>query len=60
MILQYALRRDAEGWTVFDCWTGETVVLGLHPQRGLSASEADELVKILNRRGLEGDRSILQ
>lgn len=60
MSTQYDARRDARGWSVFDRWTGETVILGLAPQTGLSWVDADELVDRLNHRRLDGDRGILQ
>ncbi|MGA0605365.1 hypothetical protein ACO2Q0_05130 [Phenylobacterium sp. VNQ135] len=60
MTRQYDTRRDARGWTVFDRWTGETVMLGLCAQAGLSWLDADDLAERLNRRRLAGDRSILQ
>lgn len=58
--LQYEARRDAAGWTVFDRWTGRTVVLGARPQSGLPQAVADELAERLNRRRLDGVRTILQ
>ncbi|MFN3511552.1 MAG: hypothetical protein ACK41C_00790 [Phenylobacterium sp.] len=60
MTVQYDVRRDAEGWTVFDRWTGRAVVLARADQSGLSWAEADALADRLNRRRLTGDRSILQ
>jgi len=58
--IQYDVRRDARGWTVFDRWTGKTVMLGLSSQDGLPWADADDLAHRLNRRRLGGDRSILQ
>ena len=60
MTIQYDARRDACGWTVFDRWTGESVVLSRAVQSGLQWAVADELADRLNRRRLDGDRSILQ
>jgi hypothetical protein len=60
MTVQYDTRRDDLGWTVFDRWTGHMVVLQGAEQSGLGWTEADDLVDRLNRRRLEGDRSILQ
>ena len=57
---QYDTRRDSQGWTVFDRWTGLPVVLGGAEQTGLDWIAADELVERLVRRRLDGDRSILQ
>lgn len=60
MMVQFDTRRDGHGWTVFDRWTGHVVVLNGAEQMGLGWIDADELVERLNRRRLEGDRSILQ
>ncbi len=59
-LIQYDTRRDPRGWTVFDRWTGATVMLGLSAQAGLSWLDADDLADRLNRRRLVGDRTILQ
>ena len=60
MTAQYDTRRDVRGWTVFDRWTGHAVALNGAEQSGLSWIEANELAERLNRRRLDGDRSILQ
>lgn len=60
MTVQYDTRRDDHGWTVFDRWTGRAVVLQGAQQSGLAWLDANDLVERLNRRHLEGDRSILQ
>lgn len=60
MIVQYDTRRDLLGWTVFDRWTGRAVVIQGSEQSGLEWLDADELVERLNRRRLDGDRSVLQ
>lgn len=60
MIAQYDTRRDLHGWTVFDRWTGQVVVIAGAEQSELAWLDADELVERLNRRRLDGDRSILQ
>ena len=59
MVAHFDLRRDGMGWTVFDRWTGATVVIGWIPQIGLSLVNAEELVRTLNARG-DGQRKILQ
>lgn len=56
----YDLRQDAEGWTVFDVWTGETVVIALVPQAGLLPIDAAELVSLLNRRAQMGMGDLFQ
>jgi hypothetical protein len=60
MIVQFDARRDDHGWTVFDRWTGQAVVLNGAEQMGLGWIDADELVERLNRGRREGDRSIFQ
>jgi hypothetical protein len=60
MTQQFDLRRDAAGWTVFDRWTGETVVLASARQEGLTWMEASDVLRRLQSRSGEGDRSILQ
>lgn len=60
MLIQFDTRRDSRGWTVFDRWTDKPVVLARAAQCGLSFADADDLAHRLNRRRLDGDRSILQ
>ena len=57
---RYDLREDAEGWTVFDIWTGEPVVVGMVLQIGLDIQDADELAEWLTRFSDRGDRTVLQ
>lgn len=58
--IQYDCRRDAEGWTVFDRWTGVTVLLGDEYQQGLTQADAQVLAGVLNQRRDLDDRRILQ
>ena len=60
MTLQYDTRQDRQGWTVFDRWTGQVVVLDRARQSGLSRPEAERLAERLNARRRQGDRNILQ
>ena len=60
MTQQFDLKRDATGWTVFDRWTGETVVLACARQEGLTWPEASEVLQRLQSRSGDGDRQILQ
>jgi hypothetical protein len=60
MSSQYDLKRDAVGWTVFDRWTGQPVVIELEAQSELSFADADALVQRLNWRNDLDDRTILQ
>lgn len=59
-IARYDLRPDSEGWTVFDVWTGEPVVIELTPQTGLDIQDADELAELLTYRADRGIREVLQ
>jgi hypothetical protein len=58
--IQYDFRRDAAGWTVFDRWTGQIVVLGGFQQCGLPLLAAQDLVDRLNSRRSLGERDVLQ
>jgi hypothetical protein len=60
LAIQYDVRRDPHGWTVFDRWTGEAVVLSGAAQAGMAWLDAEDLIERLNRRRAQGDRSILQ
>jgi hypothetical protein len=56
----YDIRKDSEGWSVFDVWTGETVVIGMESQTGLDIQDADELAEWLDYFGWRGNRTVLQ
>jgi hypothetical protein len=56
----YDIREDDTGWSVYDVWTGEPVVIGLTPQTGMDIQDADELADLLNLRADRGERTILQ
>lgn len=60
MAIQYDLRRDPAGWSVFDRWTGEIVVIAGALQTGLPWRDAQALIARLHRRRDDGDRSLLQ
>ena len=60
MAQQFDVRRDPAGWTVFDRWTGETVVLAHTRQEGLTWNEASDVLRRLQSRGGDGDRKVLQ
>lgn len=59
MLARYDIRRDPEGWTVFDVWTAEPVVIGA-PQVGLGLEAACDLADLLSRRAARGLRDVLQ
>lgn len=57
---RFQIRRDREGWSVFELWTGEAAVIALVPQTGLSEEDAQHTADLLNRRASGGDRSVRQ
>ena len=57
---RYDIREDREGWTVFDIFTGEPVVIRLVPQTGLDIQDADELAELLDHRTFVNDRRLRQ
>ena len=59
MAIHYDTRRDPQGWTVFDRWTGEVVLAGAE-QAGMAWLDADDLIQRLNRHHAKGARSLLQ
>lgn len=60
MSAHFDIKRDAAGWSVFDRWTGKTVVLGSIAQIGLAFVNAVELARKLNEGGEPEERKILQ
>lgn len=48
MSIRYGIREDDAGWSVYDVWTGETVVIELEVQSGLEIQDADDLADKLN------------
>lgn len=60
MAPQFDLSRDAAGWTVFDRWTGQTVIIEQVRQEGLTWEDASDVVRRLESRSGDGDRRILQ
>ena len=49
MLIRYDMRRDDEGYTVFDIWTNwPAVVFGIE-QVGRDIEDADDLVDLLNQ-----------
>jgi hypothetical protein len=57
---RFSVRRDRNGWTVYEVWTGEPAVIALVPQTGLSEEDARHTAGLLNRRARGGDRSMRQ
>lgn len=60
MIARYDLRKDREGYTVFDVWTGAPVIIKGMPQVGLEVQDADELAEALTWLADRGDREVRQ
>jgi hypothetical protein len=48
MLVRYDMRRDGEGYTVFDVWTGWPATVANVEQVGLDIDDADDLVDLLN------------
>lgn len=55
---RFAIRRDREGWSVYEIFTGEAAVIALTPQTGLSQEDAQHTADLLNTRARRGDRSL--
>ncbi len=55
---RYGVRADGKGWTVFEAWSGEPVVLAQAQQVGLSEVDAQHTAELMNRRALDGDTSV--
>lgn len=56
----FDIREDDEGWTVFDVWTGQPVVIAFVLQVGLDLQDADDLAELLDRIAARGVRSVFQ
>lgn len=54
---RYAVRPDAQGFSVYDLWTGETVVIAMARQDALSREDAEHTAAMLNKRA---PRAVLQ
>lgn len=48
MTARYDMRRDDEGYTVFDIWTGWPALVKGVEQVGLDIEAADDLMDLLN------------
>jgi hypothetical protein len=57
---RYDISEDREGWTVFDVFTGEPVVISDVPQTGLDIQDADELAELLDHKTFANDRTLRQ
>lgn len=57
---RFVVRPEAGRFKVIDIWTGETAVIVMTPQYGLSEADALHTAQLLNRRARNGDRSVFQ
>ncbi|KRB40994.1 hypothetical protein [Phenylobacterium sp. Root700] len=60
MANRYDLRQDDEGWTVFDAFTGQAVVIANVPQVGLDIQDAVDLAQLLDKPAMRSDRTLRQ
>lgn len=60
MAQRYDIRRDDRGWTVFDRFTGEVVVVAGVPSTGMDIQDADELAELLDHPMIARDRIVWQ
>lgn len=54
---RFVTRPDPTGFSVCDIWTGETVVIAMTPQDGLSREDAEHTAAMFNKRA---ERAVLQ
>ena len=57
---RYAIRPDAEGFSVYDVWTGQPLQLAMVAQTGLSAEDAEHTARLFNERVERGERTVRQ
>lgn len=57
---RYDIRQDREGWTVFDVFTGEPVVINMVTQTGLEVQDAEELAELLDHKAFATERTLRQ
>jgi hypothetical protein len=57
---RYDIREDDDGWTVFDIFTGQPVVIMDVPQVGLDIQDANDLAELLDRPAMRVDRTLRQ
>jgi len=60
MAQRYDIREDDDGWTVFDLFTGQPVVIAKILQTALNLQDADELVELLEHRAFADHRTLWQ
>jgi hypothetical protein len=57
---RYDIREDYDGWTVFDMFTGQPVVIMNVLQVGLEIQDANELAELLDKPAMRADRILRQ
>lgn len=57
---RYDTREDEGGWTVFDIFTGQPVVIMDVPQLGLNIQDAIDLAELLDEPAMRADRNLRQ
>ena len=60
MSVRYDIREEGFGWSVYDVWTGEAVVIALNPQTDMDIQDADDLADKLNYLAAHGQRQVFQ
>ena len=57
---RFVVRPETERFKVIDIWTGETAIIAMTAQAGMSEDDALHTARLLNRRAKGGDRSVPQ
>ena len=57
---RFVVRPETERFRVVDIWTGETAIIAMTPQDGMSEDDARHTARLINGRDAGGDRSVLQ
>jgi hypothetical protein len=60
MSARYDIREDVTGWSVYDVWTGQTVVLDDAKQIFTEIQDADDVADLLNYLAAQGELAIRQ
>jgi hypothetical protein len=60
MARRYDVRKDSTGWTIYDIFTGEPVVIRMDTQTGLTEWDARYLQRLLNHKGFENYKALRQ
>lgn len=57
VIDRFVIRPGGTGYRVVDVWTGETVVIAMTPQDGMSEADARHTARMINDRAARGERT---